>query len=346
MLVEILIITIFLIAIILAFVSHLPKQNRSNVILFGIILILIATFRDGADRDYYNYVAYYDSIQIGDIFIEPTFWLISLLVRVILFDNVIFLFLIYAILGVGLKMMAIKELTNLWLLSIAIYISFYYILQDLTQIRSGVATGIFLLSLKPLYERKLKLYIVHCTIAAAFHYSAILLFPLVFLRGQKMNIWLYATLIPASYSLYFLGISFYEILAYIPIDFIQQKVILYIRLAGISDGETLNVFSNLQLMRCSICFFILWKKDLIHEHNRYVLLLIKIYIISIALFVLFVDIPVFAFRASELLGIVEIIVVPLLIYAFASSRLRLVFPMIVGAFLIYIQLFYIGLLAN
>ena len=68
----------------------LGKETKYGYVLVGIVLILIAAFRDGADMDYGGYVDYYNNIEQETV--EPTFHLICYFVKIFFFDNVVFLF--------------------------------------------------------------------------------------------------------------------------------------------------------------------------------------------------------------------------------------------------------------
>lgn len=67
--------------------------------------------------------------------------------------------MIYAILGVTLKLIAIRRYSLLPIFSIFTYISMYFILHEMTQIRAGVATAIFLFALEDIKDRNLKGYV-------------------------------------------------------------------------------------------------------------------------------------------------------------------------------------------
>lgn len=322
----------------------LEKETKYGYALVGLALILIAAFRDGADVDYRGYVDYYNNIEQETI--EPTFHLICYLVKIFFFDNVVFLFLIYALLGVSLKLIAIKQLTRLSLLSVAMYISFYYILHDMTQIRAGVASGILLLCVKPLFTRNLKKFLFLAIIASLFHYSALIIFLLWFISPNSLNKNKYACLIPLGYVCYFAGISMSKLLTLLPFDAVQAKVEAYFYLTEFSDGPSSNVFNVLFLLRCFIAYVILWKVDFIALSNKYTYLLLKIYFLSLFSFLLFADIPGFAFRISELLGIVEIILFPLMIYIYTPRRISILFPLFVGQLMLSLSLFITQLIKN
>lgn len=342
--VVILLIFFIVISLLVLYLPRYEQMKRIFFVFIGICLIANSGLRGPVDNDYAGYVKYYTYVEDG-FAVEPTFYLISYIIKNILFDNIIFLFLIYAILGVTLKMIAIKQLTELWFLSLLIYLSFFYVLQDMTQIRAGVATGMLLLCIKPLFERNFKRFILYATIAVMFHYSAILILPLWFLRPVKINVILYGSLIPIAYCFHFLDISFSRLLPLIPVDAIQSKAQLYIDITKNMQSEGTNVFNIIQVLKCLLSFLFLWKINLITIHNKYAPLLLKIYILSAVFFLLFSDISGFGFRGSELLGIVEIILIPLIVYIFYPLRWASFFLIIIAAIMMYVNLFHTKLIA-
>ena len=96
----------FLIFLLIALFS-LHKTNKTKIILFifsGVLLFFIAAFRGHIDRDYVGYVTLYNKVSSLTTFrIEPTFLIISKIVKQV-FNNVLYLFIIYALLGVSLKL--------------------------------------------------------------------------------------------------------------------------------------------------------------------------------------------------------------------------------------------------
>jgi hypothetical protein len=193
--------------VIIAMIAIFPPNTKLVYNLFfilcGILLMVIAAFRGDGDSDYSGYIEMFNR---QDFFVvEPTFTLISYIVRTFLGGNVIYLFIIYAILGVTIKLFAIKQLSELWFLSVVIYVSNFFILHEMTQIRAGVASAFLLLCVKPIYERNGKMFLLFTTIACLFHYSAIIILPLWFLTTNPKKTWLLLS-VPISYSFFFLNI--------------------------------------------------------------------------------------------------------------------------------------------
>jgi hypothetical protein len=125
------------------------KQKYWVVFLWAFFLFLIAALRnENVDRDYLTYILNYEqTAKRLALTIEPTFYLFSIIARSI-FDNVIFLFIIYAFLGVFIKIYAISKLSKeLYLFSFLVYFSNFFLLHEMTQIRAGVAAAFILISL-------------------------------------------------------------------------------------------------------------------------------------------------------------------------------------------------------
>ena len=269
-------ITIVCVLFVLSFcigIIHIPNRFYKICIFvfLGLILVFIAGLRkEGVDRDYSNYKDVFDGNTL-DVFAEPTFLFISWFVKSYFYNNVIYLFLIYAFLGVFTKFLAIKQLTEFWFFSILLYISYSYSLHELTQIRVGVAVGMLLLAIKPLYDRNLIKFIVLGFLAVLFHYSIFFIFFLWFMSATKINVKYYFCLVIGSclvgllFKNYFSSI--YEIFAFGPVE---KKVLSY----QFENNTVLNVFNFWQLLRCGLSFLFLYKIDLLQKNNCYSILLV------------------------------------------------------------------------
>jgi hypothetical protein len=320
------------------------KKNNLMFLLFCFLLFLLAALRpENIDNDYANYLNIYNKINQGIIVpIEPSFYLIVNIVNYV-FNNSIFLFIIYALLGITLIYIAIKQLSNFLFLSLLVYISHFFLLHEMTQIRISVASGFMLLAIRPIYERNIKQFLCYVLFAFFFHYSAILLLILWFIPTRNVNRWFYTFLIPAAYLLYFYNISFLSLLTLIPFEILQKRINLYIKLYKIDEIHT-NIFNFIQLVHCSLAFFFLWKLPLLKQYNRYIPILLQCYIWSIVTLVIFQDLPVFAFRVSELLGCVEIILIPCFLYIFLSKPIAVIFVEVICLVIFSIDIFYNKLL--
>ena len=326
--------------ILLAFIAifqPVAKFEKYVVIFFGLVMALFAGFRE----DSYDYIIYellYENYE--EVSVEPSFKAISYLVSH-LTDNIRYLFLIFAFLGVAVKLKAISTLSKFVLLSLAVYASNFYLLHEMTQIRAGVAAGFLLLSVKPNIERDLRKFLLFAVLGFLFHYSAILILPLWFLP-KKINVRVLALSILFGYASYFIGLDFVKI---IPIPGIQEKIEIYMSMQEVNDDK-INVFGYLYLLRIAVFYVLLFNYKALAQKSQYFPLLITIYAISLTLFTVFGSIPAFSSRLSELFGVVEIILIPLLAYLFRLRILGRLAVVSVALVFLLINLYYVELIID
>jgi len=307
---------------ILLFHFYFRDKKISNQIRFiiCILLIVIAAFRPpGIDRDYFNYKALFENpYMTGGSAIEFSFVLISNVIKIIS-SNFILLLLVYAFLGIGLKYVAIKKLNEYWVLSFLIYFGYFYICYDMTQMREGVAMAIFLLSIPDIQERKSKPYFIKFIIAFLFHYSAIIMLPVFFvIRPDKKSFLPYICLllfsiVSVSYLLNIANLS--TLIQYIPIKGIRTKFELYMNLRERGIFEKIKIFTIARIMRLLLLVVMVVFIRTIEHRNHYARTLIQIYIIAQSVFFLLSSLPpVFSYRLSDFLAIVEIIIFTFVAY--------------------------------
>ena len=116
----ILLILLVLLMFMAFFEDYISERDRLWLFIgAAAVMALVAGFRpDDVDKDYDNYIRYYYSF---DITTEYTFILIANLIRFTI-DNYIYVFAIYAALCMALIAYSIKNLSDLWLSSLLIYL--------------------------------------------------------------------------------------------------------------------------------------------------------------------------------------------------------------------------------
>lgn len=322
---------------VITLMNKLLNQNTINLsvlisIFFTLILSLIAGFRPlEYFRDtnvYLEMIATYDNIWQS----EPTFWIINQFNQLLLGGNDQIFFLIYAILGVTIKIIAINRLSSLPLLSVYLYICLYFVLHEMTQIRVGVATAIFLLAIPNLINKDFKIYVLKMVLAISFHYSAILMLPLYFISSKKINkifyfflpiIGLILGLIPQFMLSIF---NFFEFIFPSPI---AEKVTQYLLVKEQELSEELSFLSFSILNLILFYYFALLNINKIKTELN--ILLIKILGLQIFAYYTFIIIPTFATRISEFYGICLLILIPNLCFLFIEKKLSILFILIWGA---------------
>lgn len=313
------VILIYVLFFVTALFALFPLQNkRVESVLFGIVgfvLFLTAGLRPSTsvpDYDVYEemYVSVVNSGQVSFL-VEPSFSVISLFVDRV-FGQPVFLFLIYAALGVWLKFSAIKTLSKLWFLSLVLYFSTFFLLQEMVQIRAGIATGLILLSIKPLYERKLRPFLLIMIFAVLFHYSAIAALPLWFLPRQRRYHWFLWGIVPLGCILYLANVNLLNFV--FPFPAIQARLQNSVDQQAAGVFDSVSVFGVAQIMRMALYYLLLCYHSRLVACNRYATLLLYIYAIGLFVIPAFGMVPVISVRLGDLFIAVEIILIPMLYY--------------------------------
>ncbi|MCS5449768.1 EpsG family protein [Enterobacter huaxiensis] len=289
----------------------MQKIKLSSLVLFlvGLALILISGFKPiGLDRDSVNYVnMIQNSLEFDDLYLrEPAFNLLQLL-NFLLFDkSITSFFLIFATLGITFKLIAISRASSSPILSLLVYVFFYYILHDLTQIRVGVASGLFLLAVNDRVEGQNKNAFIKLCLAVCFHYSALLAFVIFMLSKDKINrkIYFFLPIAGVIISL-ILNVGLLSILSqYLP-GFLSAKINAYLAIQNNDSYNQINIFNFyytiLMLIYVSLLLF------MGNKINPKDFLYIKILGVGLFSFYAFSIFPVMAFRISEFFCIVIII---------------------------------------
>ena len=318
----------------------LHKADTAVMGLFVVMLVVAAGFRDGLHgyRDYENYVSYFlHGTEETDI----SFHIICGIFRLIDPNDYLPVFVTYALLGVGFKYLGIRNLTKLTAFSLAIYVSYFYSLHELTQIRAGVASGIGLVSFRYIYDRKLLPFLISIAAAASFHVSALLYLPLYLLDSGKIRcsygiggglfICLFGQLLETELLKFFLN--------HVPIEMLQDKLLGYgdngaKGIDVVVFSSNMAIFSYLQLG-----LFILFSGRL-RQYNKYYCLLLKIYMVGFAVRFIFSSIvPELGNRGSEMFMVVSIVLIPMLVYCVKPRAVGIFAVCLIGVANLYYMLY-------
>jgi hypothetical protein len=278
----------------------------------------------GSDQDSVAYQVYYNMDDYRLSFAaEPSFILISNVARYFMTENgLLLVFLFYAAIGVTIKLFAIKQLTQLYWLSLILYFSTYFLLHEFTQIRAGVASGLVLLSIRYIYERNIFKFFACIIIASFFHYSAMIVFPLYLLSNAAINrtsMTLMILAVPAGMAMNYFKFNFVYI---IPIELIRTKIEVYMQAEQLRDIK-LNPFNAVYVIKYLLLYVFLYYQRKLNSISPYFPILVKFYSISLFSYLALSFNSAFAIRISELVGIVEIILVPTLFYVYRHRMIAL-----------------------
>lgn len=331
----------------IAALSFLPAQKLLLKAIM-IFLFLMCAFRgESVDRDYANYIMLiFDSANNLLFPIEPSFKLMSF-IAINVFNAYLIVFVVFALISISLKYNVIKKCSPFLLLSVLVYYSNTFLLQDMTQIRAGVAGAIVLYSVLQ-YAKKTKAieFVILISLAATFHITA-LLFLVVLLFDpyavSRKYIIIYFLMLFGAYLSYYLGVNFLTLLNFIPISYVQYKFSDYINQSQGADFVPVNIFSVMQILHLlivTLSFVIARKKSLIGKG----VLFLKIYSLSPLAFIVLSSLPVFSLRVSELFSISEIILLPSLVLLFKQRNFAKLVVVGICFIMFYINIYHLEIL--
>ena len=305
--------------------SFYDKNKVFIVTAFSaILLILIAGLRgENVARDYVNYLSYLDTFVSFSHYLsnpayydfnEPGIFLVAAFMQTFEISNVKFFFVVFAFIAVFIKIKAVIK-TSTWIgLTIVLFFTNFFLIQEMTQIRGAIAVAFLLLSIPDIYHRNLYSFLLKVAVSMVFHYSSILIIPLYFLKPDTFSRQINSALLFGCIVLGLLNVTVFTLIDNLNLGVISLKLNKYYELLEAGYYTSINKFNALILLRISIACFAIYYSVQLKEHSKYAYLILKLYILSICSFYFFSTVPAIAFRISEMLGISEIILLPMLIY--------------------------------
>lgn len=317
------VIFMFCVTLLFALFEEQTKRYRLPVYLvIGALLVLVAGLREvGIDPDSLNYEGTFlnNTSANAEKSVEYSFLLISQILHS--FSNDVHsLFLLYALLGVALKMYAFRKLSSLWLLPLAMYICNYFIVHECMQIRTGVLSGMLLLAIYYIGEEQKKKALLCLMIGTFFHYSGLIMLPIFLLSNKEITkrqkiIW--ALVIPISYGFVFYGFNAL-LTTNVDIPFIGDKFAIYQNDANTKGTSGwVNIYSPFRMLTIFLFYYTLFFHDTIIRFNKYLPLQIKMFALGNFFYIAFSFFPVFASRVCMLY---EIVTIPIFASIFYTIR--------------------------
>lgn len=257
------------------------KLKVFQYIVMGIVMIFIAGLREVGstpDTEAYEDMYYGKFAMVLEDVTEPSFLIISEVLNSFSF-TVMALFFTYAIISVPVHLGAFWRMSRMPLTTLLIYISYYYMMHEMVQIRAGVASALFLWAMCFYAEGRKWLSLSFVLFGTFFHYSAITGLVL-FLMTDKLENWhkyILYSLIPVGLVAYFGGL---DISYLVPETLGGDKLMHYRELkdSGIENdqaGWQLNV--NLSIWMNFVLFYAcIYYHDYIKRYCPYITISIKV----------------------------------------------------------------------
>lgn len=319
-----------------------------------VFLALFAGFRGDIDNDYNSYLSIFELIKKpSDYFteytkfayLEPFYYLIPSIYKLLPLNSYVFLFVFFAFLGVGFKLLSIWKLSDNIGLAVITYFSFFFLLHEMTQIRIGIASGIMLISITMIKERKLFSFVMTILFASCFHYTSLLFLPIYFLNSEKINKKLWTGIFIIPFILYALKIDFIQLVSMLSFGLFAEKLKIYQDMFELGQfSEKVNILNVRILVQMALTSLFLFYADFLQSKNKYAILLLKILVLSLTFFILFASLPVFAFRFQELFGVVQIILYPFIFYIVKEKYFGIFVVILLALLTLLFNLYYLQLL--
>lgn len=314
------------------------------IILFsiGIILILLAGLRFNIGYDYTSYENIFNNspdlysiITYGNTTgVELGYILINSIVKTIggNFNLVLF---ISACISIIVLVKSVNEYSVYPVLSILIYISRFYFVRDMGQIRSAIACAIMIYSIKFISKRRFKEFTITTIIACSFHSVAILGFLLYFFNSIKFKNYKYVYKV-LGISIIISQLKFTDILLKI-VSELLPKYSTYINSEYYTS--TNNLINPVTLMQILIILiFVYFNKQIDNKDNNYRVIL-NGYLISTAILIIFSNYYTLAGRLSTMFATFEILIIPMLIKYIFKNKDRIIIYIIIILYAILIFYF-------
>ena len=318
----------------------MERYNGLFIFLVIISLSLIAGLRViGNDPDslmYAKIVNDYSGFSDVDLFSkEPGFWVIVIISDIIFNKNITVFFLMYASFAIALKVNLLNKISPYPILSIVLYLGFYFVLHEMNQIRIGLASVFLLFSLEDVLKRNKLSFFIKYLFAVFFHYSTLFWFFVYFL-GKNKNItakYLYLPLF--SFFLLLLFKEKKDILLFfvehLP-SFISFKLSLYLDLADsgmLDDVKKIYFgFGSVLLYFMLILVYLKRRRVLNLKQSGFFVLIYKIASVQLVLGAILLVVNVeLSNRIYTCLGVVSFLLLPPFVATLFRQKL-LVFAVI------------------
>jgi hypothetical protein len=314
----------FFIVLILSSVIDLFRiQDIIKKIIFyflGFAMIIFASFRYG-DRDYLNYIRYYEwinpinnfnyyelkNVEIGYLLLNSIYKYFNL--------NYIFLFATISLFSIGLFINYFKDYKYRFS-ALLIYFSHLYLLRDLMQIRAGLAANILLYSYRFILNRKFYPFISIVFLASLFHYAALIFIPFYYLYPWLVKNYRISYILLGSFILGFLLNQ--DVLRFIFYKLGIERINVYLTY-GSEEFKELGLLNPVLIKNGLLFFMIYLKKDiLIEKIDRINVFLVSIGIAT-AWLATFNNYSLFAGRTATFFSTIEAILLPCVYFIFPSK---------------------------
>lgn len=240
----------------------------------------------------------------------------------------VFIF-VFMIINLNLISGTIKRYSPYVCLSMFIYISEYYLLGLMGQIRQAIAISIIIYAWRYFGERKILLWVF---IASLFHYSAVIccLFYIIPNKLRSLNFYMLVIAVAVFIYIPMQGFIMNLLINIIgdSLGTIGRKVAFYL------STESTNISITYLMYKLSIFFLLLWKRNSLSCMSFFPKLL-NIYVVSLIMWLFLSFSGSLGGRLSMYFSITEILLLPYVFWGFRKSQLKFLVYTVFMALCVY-----------
>lgn len=240
-----------------------------------------------------------------------------------------------AVLAVSLKVFFIAKYSFYPLVSLVVYFVTILLINDMGQIRYGLAMSLMLLFFHEIVRSHIKKAFFFFFLAVLFHYSALIALPALLLRRHVFTRKQVLFLFCVFFSFYIFSINdlLQWSMAYIPVPHIQSKIQFYTAYTD-TYGKSLGL--NISFLLRSIILFMLFGCKSNAKVDFYTWnFLFNMYFCGVLIYMMFNSNSEFATRGSGYFKILELVILPLFIYVSRGLRNKLLIWFFIMMYCLY-----------
>lgn len=301
--------------IVASLISLFSRRRRLSLALIIVVLTVFAGTRYRVDNDYdvYEYLFTLGARgRITELNVDPSVWLIPKFFDWLLpttASAVKASFVAFAALGVTAKVVGISLYSRHFSLSLILYVTNLFLLQEMTTIRAGVASGIFLLAVGPLLRREHWRFFALMAAAFVFHASSILFILVWVLLFFRLRLKYYFAALAISLGMAVLNVN---VLSILNIAGLFDRVSVYVATQA-GGPDSLNLFSFRVLFALAMLLVLGLRYEVLKEVQWFTELY-KLHLLTLIMFFSLSPIAsVFSLRTFELMSVVQLLLYPMLL---------------------------------
>ena len=233
-------------------------------------------------------------------------------------NPVFVVFLLYAMISVVGRVYFLRKMSPYFWGSMIVYTGYYFIYNDMIQIRAAVATMLLLPIIITAIDGRRILFWALVVLSVCFHYSAAIFAFIYFIKPNKIKnkIWIGALFV--SFALAISGIYLTPLIDYIGWAPVHSLFVHYYEDSDIE--QYVNVFGLVHIGQVICALFMLIVVDRIKSVSPYLILSLKLFVIGLCIKTTFSDLPIVANRSSELFTSIEVFLIPAALYGYFKNK--------------------------